>query len=65
MRFPSIIRRTVALLAAFGLTLQAASAEKITTKEAEAIAKEAYVYSFPIVTGYKTLHVYTVDLMGI
>jgi hypothetical protein len=35
--------------------------ESITPEEAKAIAKEAYIYGFPIVMGYKTIYNYVVD----
>jgi hypothetical protein len=35
--------------------------EALTPDEAEAIAKEAYVYGFPMVMGYKTLYNYVID----
>ena len=33
----------------------------VTPEEAEATAREAYVYGFPMVMGYKTLNAYTID----
>jgi hypothetical protein len=33
----------------------------VTPDEAEATAREAYVYGFPMVMGYKTLYAYTID----
>jgi hypothetical protein len=33
----------------------------ITPEEAKAIAKEAYVYGFPMVMNYKTLYNYVID----
>jgi hypothetical protein len=38
-----------------------ASAAELTTSEARAIAKEAYVYGFPIVDSYRIQHAYFVD----
>jgi hypothetical protein len=35
--------------------------DAVTPEEAEAIAREAYVYGFPMVMGYKTLNAYTID----
>jgi hypothetical protein len=34
-------------------------APKLTPEEAKEIAKEAYVYGFPLVVNYKTLYAYT------
>lgn len=36
-------------------------APKLTPEEAKEIAKEAYVYGFPLVVNYKTLYAYTLD----
>jgi hypothetical protein len=36
-------------------------APELTPAEAKEIAKEAYVYSFPLVVNYKTLYAYTLD----
>ena len=33
----------------------------LTPEEAKAIAKEAYIYGFPLVMGYKTIYNYAVD----
>lgn len=33
----------------------------VTAEEAESIAREAYVYGFPMVMGYKTLYSYVID----
>ena len=35
--------------------------EKVTPEEAQAIAKEAYIYGYPLVMNYKTLYAYTLD----
>ncbi len=34
---------------------------ELSPEEASAIAKEAYVYGFPLVDGYRILHAYNVD----
>ena len=34
---------------------------KITPEEAQEIAKEAYIYGFPLVVNYKTMYMYAVD----
>ena len=36
-------------------------APKLTPAEAQRIAKEAYIYGFPLVVNYKTLYAYTLD----
>ena len=38
-----------------------ASEQKMTAKEAKQIAKEAYIYGFPLVLNYKTMYDYAVD----
>jgi len=38
-----------------------ASEQKLTAKEATQIAKEAYIYGFPMVLNYKTMYDYAVD----
>jgi len=38
-----------------------ASEKKLTAKEATQIAKEAYIYGFPMVLNYKTMYDYAVD----
>jgi len=37
------------------------SGAKISAEEAQAIAKEAYIYGFPMVMGYKTMYTYAID----
>ena len=37
------------------------STEQLTTEEVETIAKEAYLYGFPMIMNYKTMYAYTVD----
>ena len=37
------------------------STQDITPAEAKAIAKEAYIYGFPLVLNYKTMHNYVID----
>ena len=36
-------------------------ADSVTSEEAQAIAKEAYIYGFPMVMNYKTLYNYVID----
>jgi hypothetical protein len=43
------------------LTITTANAADITPAEARAIAKEAYVYGFPLVDSYRIQHAYFVD----
>jgi hypothetical protein len=50
-----------------GATLEgsrSASAQTVPPDEARAIAKEAYIYAFPMVEGYKTLYAQAVDQSG-
>ena len=54
-------RNTPTLIAAGALFLAACSPGLPTPEEAEAIAKEAYVYGLPMVLGYKTMNTYSVD----
>jgi len=56
--------RTTILLTAIcvaGLTLASARAEDIAPTEARVIAKEAYIYGFPMVDNYRIQHAYFVD----
>ena len=49
-------------LLAFGFTLPSARAQiDVTPAEARAIAKEAYIYGFPMVDSYRIQHAYFVD----
>jgi hypothetical protein len=52
--------RLVAFILALAMPL-AASAQAITPAEARAIAKEAYIYGYPMVDSYRILHAYFVD----
>lgn len=40
---------------------ETANVQEVTPAEAKAIAKEAYVYGFPMVMNYKTMYMYTVN----
>ncbi len=51
---------TMVLLASSFMTLLAAEV-KITKEEAKQIAKDAYIYGFPMVVNYKTMVAYTLD----
>ena len=45
-------------------TLPAHAAPDITTEEARSIAKEAYIYGFPLVDSYRVMHAYFIDSTG-
>ncbi len=49
------------LIAAAALVLAACGPGELTPDEAQAIAKEAYIYGFPMVVGYKAMNAYFVD----
>jgi hypothetical protein len=60
--------KKIILLSAFLLTLlllascgNNSSKQTISPEEAKQIAKEAYVYGFPMVVNYKTMYMYTID----
>src|ERR1044071_1757983 len=57
------MRRLVSGVIAAGLLVAApwTGAEPLATQEVRAIAKEAYVYGFPIVDSYRILYSYFVD----
>src|SRR4051794_11647032 len=60
-----MLRRATIMLAAVGSCLISAStsvyAADVTASEARAIAKEAYIYGFPLVDNYRIEHAYFVD----
>ena len=57
----SVISKVIGILT-IGLILGSCSpANNLTPKEAKEIAKEAYIYGFPLVVNYKTLYAYTLD----
>ena len=56
----SIFTITLGLLS-MALSLSSCNAPKITAQEAKEIAKEAYVYGFPMVVNYKTMYNYTLN----
>ena len=66
---PTIKKTVVTMCGSIGLVLilvvitgcGAAPEETITPEEAKAIAKEAYIYGFPMVMNYKTLYNYVID----
>ncbi len=51
----------VAFVILSGPFSRARAATDISPEEAREIAEEAYVYGFPMVMSYKTLHAYTLD----
>ena len=51
----------VALVSLVIILSGCATEEKLTVKEAKEIAKEAYIYGFPLVVNYKTMHNYVID----
>lgn len=53
-------KMTLLFLLAFISTLCSVS-QKITPEEAREIAKEAYIYGFPMVMGYKAMNAYALD----
>jgi hypothetical protein len=58
-----MIKATLVIVAACGLAVAAgaATAANVTPEEARAIAKEAYIYGFPMVDSYRIQHAYFVD----
>ncbi len=64
MIMTNVTRRTVsggiAMLSGFGFTASLAQTE-VTPAEARTIAKEAYIYGFPLVDNYRVEHDYFVD----
>jgi hypothetical protein len=55
---------TAALVLTTGLALTTTRAADITTEEARAIAREAYIYGFPMVDNYRIQYAYFVDKEG-
>ncbi len=59
------MKRSSLIALAFAATTASASAQQaqaaVIAEEAESIAREAYVYGFPIVMNYKTMWNYTLD----
>ena len=51
----------IALASLMIISSSFATETKLTAKEAKQIAKEAYIYGFPLVLNYKTMYDYTVD----
>ena len=59
------LKVTISLIAVvLAMTLSSAlyaQKAEVSPKEAKAIAKEAYIYGFPMVVNYKTMYMYAVD----
>ncbi|MFV2006297.1 MAG: DUF1254 domain-containing protein [Longimicrobiales bacterium] len=54
-------RSASALIAAAALVLAACGSGELTPDESQAIAKDAYIYGFPMVVNYKALYTYVID----
>ena len=52
---------SLALAAVVSITSPAARAADVTPEEARAIAKDAYIYGFPLVDSYRIQYGYFVD----
>jgi hypothetical protein len=59
-KIPRVITFTMALLASWVVTTAQAQTT-VTAEEARAIAKEAYIYGFPMVDSYRIQYAYFVD----
>jgi hypothetical protein len=55
------VSRPLSILVAGVMLVSCSSKEAVTPEEARAIAKEAYIYGFPMVDNYRILHAYFVD----
>lgn len=55
------ISRPLSLLVVGLMLLASCAKEAVTPEEARVIAKEAYIYGFPMVDNYRILHAYFVD----
>jgi len=56
-----VLRRSVLLLVAILTLVSCSKKVAITPEEVRAIAKEAYIYGFPMVDSYRIMHAYVVD----
>jgi hypothetical protein len=56
--------KVAALLAAMAVVSPAANAQNTTPEEARAIAKEAYIYGYPLVENYRIQYAYFADKSG-
>ncbi len=57
----SLYLMIILLSVAFGCQPSEDNGKDLTLAEAKAIAKEAYVYGFPMVVNYKTMYLYVLD----
>ncbi len=51
----------ISLITLFAINSACNQQAKLTPEEAKTIAKEAYIYGFPMVMGYKLMYAYTLD----
>ncbi len=49
------------MITIFGVSSYIRASDKLTSAEVEAIAKEAYIYGYPMVENYKTMYEYAID----
>lgn len=56
--------KAITLAAVLGLMGAAAQAQDISPDEARAIARDAYIYGFPLVDNYRIQFAYFVDKNG-
>jgi len=56
-----ILLVALTLLLSMGVVSMAQAEQDITPDQARAIAKEAYLFGFPMVMNYKTMHQYAID----
>ena len=49
------------LIMMFMITGQVANASEVTAKEARQIAKEAYIFNYPLVMYYRTMYMQAID----
>jgi hypothetical protein len=70
MKIIRLLLATVVLATMFGCeppkttptgTNSAETAVNMSLEEAQAIARDAYIYGFPMVMGYKTMYAYAID----
>ncbi len=57
----SVFSKTIGILSIVLIVGACSPENKLTPKQAKEIAKEAYIYGFPLVMNYKTLYAYTLD----
>ena len=61
MKKLGLLLTVIALLMVLGCQPSVDSGKELTPAEAKAVAKEAYVYGFPMVVNYKTMCAYVLD----